>query len=97
MIIKLFSQKNLIIKKEIKYKRYLIRDNILIENSTIRKFRIVQKEKTRNIKRNIDYYNLDMIIVVGYRVNLKKATNFRIWATKVLRKYMIKGFVMEDE
>ena len=42
-------------------------------------------------------YNLDMIIAVGYRVNSKKATNFRIWATKVLREYMIKGFVMDDE
>lgn len=69
----------------------------LEERATIRKFRIVQKEGSREVSREIDYYNLDAIIAVGYRVNSKRATQFRIWATKVLKEYMIKGFAMNDE
>ena len=69
----------------------------LIENSTIRKFRIVQKEGTRDIKREVAFYNLDATIAVGYRINSKKATQFRIWATQVLKEYIIKGFVLNDE
>ncbi|MHB8277471.1 MAG: virulence RhuM family protein [Candidatus Humimicrobiaceae bacterium] len=69
----------------------------LIENSTIRKFRIVQKEGTRYINREVAFYNLDAIIAVGYRVNSKRATQFRIWATKVLKEYITKGFVLNDE
>ena len=65
--------------------------------STIRKFRIVQKEGDREIERDLDFYNLDMIISVGYRVHSAKATQFRIWATKVLKEYMIKGFALDDE
>ena len=63
----------------------------LIENNT------VGKADVDHSKKPVKIYNLDMIIAVGYRVNSKKATNFRIWATKVLREYMIKGFVMDDE
>ena len=69
----------------------------LQEVSTIRNFRIVQKEGTRDIPRNIDFYNLDAIISVGYRVNSHQATQFRIWATKTLRDFIVKGFVMDDE
>ena len=69
----------------------------LIENSTIRKFRIVQKEGARDIKREVAFYNLDAIIAVGYRINSKKATQFRIWASQVLKEYIIKGFVLNDE
>ena len=58
---------------------------------------IVQQEGSRSIKRNMDFYNLDAIISVGYRVNSRKATNFRIWATGILKEYMIKGFAMDDE
>ncbi|MEX1192972.1 MAG: RhuM family protein [Brumimicrobium sp.] len=65
--------------------------------STIRKFRIVQKEGNRNVKREIDFYNLDAIIAVGYRVNSAQATQFRIWATNTLKEYIIKGFVMDDD
>lgn len=65
--------------------------------STIRKFRIVQKEGHRNVERLIDYYNLDIIISVGYRVRSHRGTQFRIWATQRLREYLIKGFVMDDE
>jgi len=57
----------------------------------------VQKEGNRQVKRTVEVYNLDMIISVGYRVNSQKATNFRIWATKVLKEYAIKGFVLDDE
>lgn len=69
----------------------------LKEAATIRKFRIVQMEGAREVGRNVDFYNLDAIIAVGYRVNSKEATSFRIWATKTLREYIIKGFVMDDE
>src|SRR3989344_4516491 len=65
--------------------------------STIRKFRIVQKEGTRVIERETEFYNLDTIISVGYRVNSARATQFRIWATKILKEFIIKGFVMDDE
>ena len=69
----------------------------LDEISTIRKFRIVQTEGKREVSREIEMYNLDTIIAVGYRVNSKQATHFRIWATKTLKEFIIKGFVMDDE
>ncbi|CAM3310120.1 virulence RhuM family protein [Filibacter tadaridae] len=69
----------------------------LEELATTRKFRVVQREGSRDVAREIEFYSLDMIIAVGYRVNSKKATQFRIWATKVLKEYIIKGFVLDDE
>ena len=69
----------------------------LEEEATIRKIRIVQTEGNREVSRMVDFYNLDAIITVGYRVNSYQATQFRIWATQVLREYLIKGFVMDDE
>lgn len=72
-------------------------DGELDESSTVSKMEIVQQEGSRSIKRNTDFYNLDAIISVGYRVNSKRATNFRIWATGILKEYMIKGFAMDDE
>ena len=69
----------------------------LNKQSTIRNFRIVQKEGTRNVSRDVEFYNLDAIIAVGYRVNSVEATRFRIWSTNTLREYIIKGFVMDDE
>jgi len=69
----------------------------LEESSTTRKIRVVQKEGNRNVNRNTDFYNLDAIISVGYRVNSKQATQFRIWATKTLKEFIIKGFVLDDE
>lgn len=72
-------------------------DQELDINSTTDKFSVVRKEGKRNVRRNLDFYNLDAIIAVGYRVNSKKATNFRIWATKILKEYMIKGFVIDKE
>lgn len=68
----------------------------LIEEATIGKFPIVQNEGSRQVTRNINFYNLDAIIAVGYRVNSKKATKFRQWATKILKEFMIKGFALDD-
>ncbi|MDY4790671.1 MAG: virulence RhuM family protein [Bacteroidales bacterium] len=65
--------------------------------STVRNFRTVQKEGIREVERNIDYYNLDLIISVGYRVKSAQGTQFRIWATQQLKEYIIKGFVLNDE
>lgn len=62
----------------------------LEEISTTRNFRVVQKEGNRDVAREIAFYNLDVIIAVGYRVNSKRATQFRIWATKVLKEYINK-------
>lgn len=69
----------------------------LQEVSTIRKFRIVQLEGKRQVEREVEYYNLDLIIAVGYRVNSYQATQFRIWATQTLKEFLIKGFVLDDE
>lgn len=69
----------------------------LEEISTTRKFRVVQREGNRDVARDVTFYNLDMIIAVGYRVNSKRATQFRIWATKVLKEYIVKGFALDDE
>ena len=65
--------------------------------ATIRNFRTVQQEGARQVARDIDHYNLDMIISVGYRVNSIRGTQFRIWATQRLKEYIIKGFTMDDE
>lgn len=72
-------------------------DGELNESSTTEEFSIVQQEGSRKVKRKTKFYNLDAIISVGYRVNSRKATHFRIWATGVLKEYMIKGFAMDDE
>ena len=69
----------------------------LTEEATIRKFRIVQKEGKREVEREIQHYNLDAIISVGYRVNSKTATQFRQWATQTLRQHLIKGYTINPE
>jgi hypothetical protein len=69
----------------------------IIPEATIRKFRIVQTEGTREVSRNVDFYNLDAIISVGYRVNSIRATQFRQWATQVLREFAIKGYVLDKK
>lgn len=69
----------------------------LSEEATIRKFRIVQTEGKREVAREVDFYSLDAIIAVGYRVNSYQATQFRIWATQTLREFLIKGFVLDDQ
>lgn len=69
----------------------------LEQNRTIRKIRTVQKEGNRNVSRELTFYSLDAIIAVGYRVNSKEATDFRIWATNTLKEFIKKGFVLNDE
>ena len=69
----------------------------LDEKATTRKIRAVQNEGKRQVTRGLDFYNLDAIISVGYRINSYQATQFRIWATKTLKEYIIKGFVLDDE
>ena len=68
----------------------------LPREATIRKFRIVQSEGNRQVEREVDHYNLDVIISVGYRVKSHRGTQFRIWATQRLREYIIKGFTLDD-
>jgi hypothetical protein len=69
----------------------------LIEEATLRKIRIVRTEGSREVARDVVFYNLDAIISVGYRVNSAQATQFRIWATQTLREFIVKGFVLDDE
>lgn len=72
----------------------ILKTKELVERATIRKFRIVQKEGSREVEREVAHYNLDMIISVGYRVNSKTATQFRIWATKTLKEHITKGYTI---
>ena len=69
----------------------------LEKDSTYSKMELVQKEGNRNVKRNVEFYNLDAIISVGYRVNSVRATQFRRWATGVLRTFTIQGYVLDKE
>ena len=69
----------------------------LYKNPTIRKIRIVQKEGSREVQRDVEHYSLDMIISVGYRVNSITATKFRQWATNVLKKYIADGYVINAD
>lgn len=69
----------------------------LFKEATVSKMEIVQMEGNRKVKRELEFYNLDAIIAVGYRVNSKKATRFRQWATKTLKDYITKGFVLNDD
>ncbi len=71
-------------------------DNELQKEATVRNFRTVQQEGDRMVNRDLEFYNLDAIISVGYRVNSSKATQFRIWATQTLKEFIIKGFVLDD-
>lgn len=72
-------------------------DGELSEQATTEDFSVVQTEGTRSVSRRMRFYNLDAIISVGYRVNSRRATQFRIWATGVLKEYITKGFVLDDE
>lgn len=77
--------------------KHIYAEDELDEVSTCRNFRQVRTEGNRKVSRELPYYNLDMIISLGYRVKSKIATNFRRWATERLKEYMIKGFTMDDE
>ena len=80
-----------------KHLKNIFPEGELQTEATVSKMEIVQAEGSRNVKRSLDFYNLDAIISVGYRVNSRKATNFRIWATGILKEYMTKGFAMDDD
>src|SRR5690606_35412338 len=74
----------------------IYKEEELLENSTIRNFRIVQKEGNREVTRDVLHYNLDVVISIGYRANSKKATKFRQWATKVLKEYIFTGYAINS-
>lgn len=80
-----------------KHISHIFEEGELSLDATVSKMEIVQTEGSRSIKRDTDFYNLDAIIAVGYRVNSLRATRFRQWATTVLKEYIRKGFVMDDE
>ncbi|MEG1009697.1 MAG: RhuM family protein [Clostridia bacterium] len=75
----------------------IYKEQELNENSTCAKIAQVQREGNRTVKRNISYYNLDMIISIGFRVNSKKAIKFRTWANTLIKDYIIKGFNLNDD
>lgn len=75
----------------------IYKEEELDPEATTEKISVVRKEGNREVRRTLDHYNLDAIIAVGYRVNSKKATRFRQWATKTLKEYITKGFVLNDE
>ena len=80
-----------------KHLQNIYEEQELSRDATISKMETVRQEGERQVKRTVDFYNLDAIIAVGYRVNSKKATRFRQWATKTLKEYIQKGFVLNDE
>ena len=75
----------------------LFGSNEIEKKSTIRNFRIVQTEGKREVERDVAFYNLDVIISVGYRVKSKRGTQFRIWASKILKEYLIKGYAINQQ
>lgn len=77
--------------------KHIFAEEELTPEATTKKFLVVRQEGSRQVRRTLDHYNLDAIIAVGYRVNSKKATRFRQWATKTLKEYIQKGFVLNDE
>ena len=90
----LFQRNKSTISRHIKN---VLEDGELQEEATIANFATVQNERTRKVERVIAFYNLDMIISVGYRVHSYRGVQFRIWATKVLKEYIVKGFAMNDD
>ena len=90
----LFAVDRTVVSKHLKN---IYNEGELEKKATCAKFAQVQKEGDREVKRNIEFFNLDAIISVGYRVNSTKATQFRIWATKTLKEYIIKGFAIDDQ
>lgn len=80
-----------------KHTKNIFLTNELEENSTVSKMETVQIEGKRRIKRIITYFNLDMIISIGYRVNSQRATQFRIWATKTLKEHLVKGYTVNEK
>lgn len=75
----------------------IYKEGELKENPTIRKFRIVQREGGREVERSVEFYNLDVIISVGYRVKSQRGVQFRIWATKTLKEHLVKGYTINEK
>jgi hypothetical protein len=92
-IVTLFDSSKANISEHVKH---IFQTNELEENSTVRIFRTVKKEGNRTVSRDLTHYNLDMIISVGYRVNSFRGTQFRIWANKVLKNYLLKGYALNQ-
>jgi prophage maintenance system killer protein len=94
MIVELFQSSKANISEHISN---IFTEGELDQNSTVRNFRILQKEGNKNVSRDIIHYNLDMIISVGYRVKSKTATQFRKWATRTLNEYLVKGYALNEQ
>lgn len=75
----------------------IYKESELQEEGTIKEFLIVRKEGSRTVRRPVNFYNLDMILSVGYRVNTRRGTQFRIWATQQLREYLVRGYVVHEK
>ena len=75
----------------------ILQEAELQEEGTIKEILIVRKEGSRNVRRPVNFYNLDMILSVGYRVNTRRGTQFRIWATQQLREYLVRGYVVHEK
>jgi hypothetical protein len=90
----LFQRHKSVVSKHI---RNVFKEDELSPDSTVAKFATVQKEGSREVSREIEFFNLDVIISVGYRVKSHRGTQFRIWATQQLREYIIKGFTLDDQ
>jgi prophage maintenance system killer protein len=93
-IVELFESSKANISEHIKN---IFSTNELDQESTVRKFRTVRQEGKRQVVREIEHYNLDIIISIGYRVNSKRGTQFRIWANKVLKDYLVKGYALNEK
>ena len=72
-------------------------DEELTQNSTVKEFLTVQNEGKREVRRNVAYYNLDVIIAIGYRINAKRGTQFRIWATRTLKEHLLNGYTLNQK
>lgn len=92
-IIELFQSSKSNISEHIKH---IFQSQELRKESTVRKFRTVQKEGKREVQRDLDFYNLDIIISIGYRVNSLRGTRFRIWASKILKDHLVKGYSINE-
>jgi hypothetical protein len=92
-IISLFSSSKANVSEHIKH---IYQSRELEKKATVRKFRTVQIEGARKVLRQIDHYNLDMIISIGYRINTIQGTQFRIWANKVLKEYLLNGYIVNQ-
>jgi prophage maintenance system killer protein len=92
-MIELFDSSKANISEHIKH---IYKTQELEKSSTVRKFRTVRTEGKREVSRELEYYNLDLIIAIGYRVNTIRGTQFRIWANKVLKEYIVKGYAIDQ-